>query len=99
MFKISLQTECHSYLTAVKNMYHIASKMMQGDSKKVEVVEIQDEKIVAEVNGSEIENKCKTDTRWGDSKVVIKDETDKDRKCDNKISIKKEMVESDKEKK
>nr|XP_050861496.1 cell division cycle and apoptosis regulator protein 1-like isoform X1 [Vespula vulgaris] len=93
-----VSTECHSYLTAVKNIYHIASKMIQSDSKKVEVVEIQDEKIVAEVNGSEIENKCKTDTRWGDSKVAIKDETDKDRKCDNKISIKKEM-ESDKEKK
>ncbi|KAF7387308.1 hypothetical protein HZH68_012985 [Vespula germanica] len=93
-----VSTECHSYLTAVKNIYHIASKMIQSDSKKVEVVEIQDEKIVAEVNGSEIENKCKTDTRWGDSKVIIKDETDKDRKCDNKISIKKEM-ESDKEKK
>ncbi|XP_043679159.1 cell division cycle and apoptosis regulator protein 1-like isoform X1 [Vespula pensylvanica] len=93
-----VSTECHSYLTAVKNIYHIASKMIQSDSKKVEVVEIQDEKIVAEVNGSEIENKCKTDTRWGDSKVVIKDEIDKDRKCDNKISIKKEM-ESDKEKK
>ncbi|KAK2576941.1 hypothetical protein KPH14_005557 [Odynerus spinipes] len=94
-----VSTECHSYLTAVKNMYHIASKMMQGDSKKVEVVEIQDEKIVAEVNGSEVENKCKADTRWGDSKIAVKEETDKDRKCDNKISIKKEITEAEKEKK
>lgn len=94
-----VSTECHSYLTAVKNMYHIASKMMQGDNKKVEVVEIQDEKIVAEVNGSEIENKCKIDTRWGDSKSVVKEEIEKDRKCDNKISNRKEITESDKEKK
>ncbi|XP_015190809.1 PREDICTED: cell division cycle and apoptosis regulator protein 1-like [Polistes dominula] len=95
-----VSTECNSYLTAVKNMYHIASKMMQGDNKKVEVVEIQDEKIVAEVNGSEIENKCKIDTRWGDSKSVVKEEIEKDnRKCDNKISNRKEIMESDKEKK
>ncbi|KAI4499751.1 hypothetical protein M0802_005007 [Mischocyttarus mexicanus] len=94
-----VSAECHSYLTAVKNIYHIASKMMQGDNKKVEVVEIQDEKIVAEVNGSEVENKCKIDTRWSDSKSVVKEEIEKDRKCDNKISNRKEITESDKEKK
>ncbi|XP_076643256.1 cell division cycle and apoptosis regulator protein 1 isoform X2 [Halictus rubicundus] len=94
-------TECHTYLTAVKNMYHIAAKMMQSDTKKVEIVEIQDEKI-SEVNGSEVENKYKTDTRWGDTKTIIKKEiaeTDKDKKCDNKVSSKKEITESDKEKK
>lgn len=97
----SVQSECHTYLTAVKNMYHIAAKMMQSDTKKVEVVEIQDEKI-GEVNGSEVETKFKTDTRWGDNKVPIKKEfaeTDKDKKCDNKVSIKKEITDSDKEKK
>ncbi|XP_034186804.1 cell division cycle and apoptosis regulator protein 1 isoform X1 [Osmia lignaria lignaria] len=96
-----VSAECLSYLTAVKNMYHIAAKMMQSDTKKVEIVEIQDEK-VGEVNGSEIETKFKTDTRWGDNKVPIKKEfieTDKDKKCDNKISIKKEITEIDKEKK
>lgn len=82
-------------------MYHIAAKMMQSDTKKVEVVEIQDEKI-GEVNGSEVETKFKTDTRWGDNKVPIKKEfaeMDKDKKCDNKVSIKKEITDSDKEKK
>lgn len=82
-------------------MYHIAAKMMQSDTKKVEVVEIQDEK-VSEVNGSEIEAKFKMDSRWGDNKVPIKKEfteTDKDKKCDNKVSIKKEIIETDKEKK
>ncbi|XP_012149485.2 cell division cycle and apoptosis regulator protein 1 [Megachile rotundata] len=96
-----VSAECLSYLTAVKNMYHIAAKMMQSDTKKVEIVEIQDEK-VSEVNGSEIENKFKTDTRWGDNKVQMKKEfieMDKDKKCDNKISAKKEMTETDKEKK
>lgn len=96
-----VSAECLSYLTAVKNMYHIAAKMMQSDTKKVEIVEIQDEK-VSEVNGSEIENKFKTDTRWGDNKVQMKKEfieMDKDKKCDNKISVKKEMTETDKEKK
>ncbi|XP_015434424.1 PREDICTED: cell division cycle and apoptosis regulator protein 1 isoform X2 [Dufourea novaeangliae] len=94
-------TECHTYLTAVKNMYHIAAKMMQADTKKVEVVEIQDEK-GNEVNGSEVENKYKTDTRWGDNKVIVKKEvieTDRDKKCDNKVSIKKEVIDTDKEKK
>ncbi|KOX75232.1 Cell division cycle and apoptosis regulator protein 1 [Melipona quadrifasciata] len=97
-----VSSECHTYLTAVKNMYHIAAKMMQADTKKVEIVEIQDEK-VSEINGSEVETKFKTDTRWGDNKVLIKKEfveTDKDKKCDNKISIKKEQItETDKEKK
>ncbi|KAK1120726.1 hypothetical protein K0M31_010930 [Melipona bicolor] len=96
-----VSSECHTYLTAVKNMYHIAAKMMQADTKKVEIVEIQDEK-VSEINGSEVETKFKTDTRWGDNKVLIKKEfveTDKDKKCDNKISIKKEITEIDKEKK
>ncbi|KAK9307660.1 hypothetical protein QLX08_002073 [Tetragonisca angustula] len=96
-----VSSECHTYLTAVKNMYHIAAKMMQADTKKVEIVEIQDEK-VSEVNGSEVETKFKTDTRWGDNKVLIKKEfveTDKDKKCDNKVSIKKEITETDKEKK
>lgn len=82
-------------------MYHIAAKMMQSDTKKVEVVEIQDEK-VSEVNGSEIETKFKMDSRWGDNKVPIKKEfteMDKDKKCDNKVSIKKEIIETDKEKK
>lgn len=96
-----VSSECHTYLTAVKNMYHIAAKMMQADTKKVEIVEIQDEKI-SEINGSEVETKFKTDTRWGDNKVLIKKEfveTDKDKKCDNKISIRKEITETDKEKK
>lgn len=76
--------------------------MMQGDARKVEVVEIQDEKIGGEINGSELENKFKTDTRWGDSKVQVKKEPaemEKDKKSDNKISVKKEIVEADKEKK
>lgn len=97
-----LQTDCHSYLTAVKNMYHIAAKMMQNDTRKVEIVEIQDEKISSEINGSETENKFKTDTRWGDSKVQVKKEPmdiDKDKKSDNKTSVKKEITEMDKEKK
>ncbi|XP_032674232.1 cell division cycle and apoptosis regulator protein 1-like isoform X1 [Odontomachus brunneus] len=96
-----VSTECHTYLTAVKNMYHIAAKMMQGDARKVEVVEIQDEK-VGEINGSELESKFKTDTRWGDNKIQVKKdpaEMEKDKKSDNKISVKKEIAEMDKEKK
>lgn len=76
--------------------------MMQGDARKVEVVEIQDEKVGGEVNGSELESKFKADTRWGDNKVQAKKEpieVDKDKKSDNKVSVKKEMVEPDKEKK
>ncbi|RLU19767.1 hypothetical protein DMN91_008325 [Ooceraea biroi] len=98
-----VSTDCHSYLTAVKNMYHIAAKMMQGDTRKVEVVEIQDEKVGGEMNGAEAENKCKTDTRWGDNKVQVKKEpsidADKDKKSDNKASVKKEITEVEKEKK
>ncbi|CAK9821569.1 Cell division cycle and apoptosis regulator protein 1 [Anthophora retusa] len=96
-----VSSECHTYLTAVKNMYHIAAKMIQSDTKKVEIVEIQDEKI-GEVNGSEVETKFKADTRWGDNKIPVKKEfteADKDKKYDNKISIKREVTEIDKEKK
>lgn len=76
--------------------------MMQSDTRKVEVVEIQDEKVGGEINGSEMENKFKTDTRWGDNKIQVKKESmdvDKDKKSDNKASIKKEIAEIDKEKK
>ncbi|XP_011867512.1 PREDICTED: cell division cycle and apoptosis regulator protein 1-like isoform X2 [Vollenhovia emeryi] len=97
-----VSTDCHTYLTAVKNMYHIAAKMMQSDTRKVEVVEIQDEKVSGEINGSEMESKFKTDTRWGDNKVQVKKEpvdVDKDKKSDNKTSVKREITEADKEKK
>nr|XP_012221760.1 PREDICTED: cell division cycle and apoptosis regulator protein 1-like isoform X1 [Linepithema humile] len=97
-----VSTDCHTYLTAVKNIYHIAAKMMQSDTRKVEVVEIQDEKVGGEINGSEMENKFKTDTRWGDNKILVKKESadvDKDKKSDNKASVKKEFGEMDKEKK
>ncbi|XP_070153513.1 cell division cycle and apoptosis regulator protein 1 isoform X2 [Polyergus mexicanus] len=97
-----VSTDCHTYLTAVKNIYHIAAKMMQSDTRKVEVVEIQDEKVGNEINGSEMETKFKTDTRWGDNKVQVKKELmdiDKDKKSDNKTSVKKEVTEMDKEKK
>lgn len=84
-------------------MYHIAAKMMQSDTRKVEVVEIQDEKVSGEINGSEMESKFKTDTRWGDNKVQVKKEPadmDKDKKSDNKTSVKREnTTEADKEKK
>lgn len=83
-------------------MYHIAAKMMQSDTRKVEVVEIQDEKVSGDINGSEIESKFKTDTRWGDNKVQVKKEpvdVDKDKKSDNKTSVKREIPEADKEKK
>lgn len=85
----------------MKNIYHIAAKMIQSETKKVEVVEIQDEK-VSEVNGLEIENKFKTDTRWGDNKVNEKKEyieIDKGKKCDSKVPLKKEIIETDKDKK
>ncbi|XP_020290143.1 cell division cycle and apoptosis regulator protein 1-like isoform X2 [Pseudomyrmex gracilis] len=96
-----MSTDCHTYVTAVKNIYHIAAKMMQSDTKKVEIVEIQDEKVSGDINGSETESKCKIDTRWGD-KVQVKKEPvdgDKDKKTDNKLSVKKEIAEIDKEKK
>ncbi|XP_011161099.1 cell division cycle and apoptosis regulator protein 1 isoform X1 [Solenopsis invicta] len=97
-----VSADCHSYLTAVKNIYHIAAKVMQSDTRKVEVVEIQDEKVSGEINGSEMESKFKTDTRWGDNKVQVKKEptdVDKDKKSDNKTSVKREIAEADKEKK
>lgn len=75
--------------------------MVQSDTKKVEIVEIQDEKVSGDINGSETESKCKIDTRWGD-KVQVKKEPvdgDKDKKTDNKLSVKKEIAEIDKEKK
>lgn len=83
-------------------MYHIAAKMMQGDARKVEVVEIQDEKVGGEINGSELESKFKPGTRWGDNKIQMKKEpaeVEKDKKSDNKVSVKKETAEADKEKK
>ncbi|XP_018342853.1 PREDICTED: cell division cycle and apoptosis regulator protein 1-like [Trachymyrmex septentrionalis] len=94
-------TDCHTYLTAIKNMYHVATKALQSE-RKVEIVEIQDEKVSGEINGSEMESKFKTDTRWGDNKVQVKKEpidVDKDKKSDNKTSVKREIVEADKEKK
>lgn len=93
--------DCHTYLTAVKNIYHVATKALQSE-RKVEIVEIQDEKVSGEINGSELENKFKTDTRWGDNKVQVKKEpadVDKDKKSDNKTSVKREITEADKEKK
>lgn len=88
-------------MTAVKNICHIATKVLQSE-RKVEVVEIQDEKVSGEINGSEMESKFKTDTRWGDNKVQVKKEpvdVDKDKKSDNKTSVKREIAEADKEKK
>lgn len=74
------------------------SKVIPNDTKKVEIVEIQDEKQTNEINGSEF--KSKSDTRWSDNKSSIKKESiDTDRKYDSKSSIKKEPIENDKEKK
>ncbi|XP_020712429.2 cell division cycle and apoptosis regulator protein 1-like isoform X2 [Athalia rosae] len=78
--KVSAET--HTYLTSLKSVYHIAAKAIP-ESKRVEIVEIQDEKGVAEVNGAQIEHKSKSDSRWSD----------------NKVSIKKEPSDADKEKK
>lgn len=87
----------------MKSIYHIASKNIQSDTKRVEVVEIQDEKSSTEVNGAQAECKSKSDTRWSDNKVAVKkelNECDKDKKSDNKVQIKKEIKEEDdKEKK
>jgi len=68
--------------------------------QEIQVVEIQDEKVSGEINGSEMESKFKTDTRWGDNKVQVKKELDidKDKKSDNKTSVKREIAD-DKEKK
>lgn len=75
------QVECHIYHTTLKNVFHITSKAIQSDIRKVEIVEIQDEKI-GEANGAEIDNKIKTDTRWGDNKNLGKKdiESDKEKK-------------------
>lgn len=97
-----MQTESHSYFTSIKSIYHIASKSIQSDTKRVEIVEIQDEKGSTEVNGAQVEGKSKSDTRWSDGKVTVKkelNECERDKKCDNKVIIKKENVEDDKEKK
>ncbi|XP_012285928.1 cell division cycle and apoptosis regulator protein 1 [Orussus abietinus] len=95
-------TESHTYLTTLKSIYHTAAKVVQGDSKKVEIVEITDEKSgAAEMNGSQAECKSKTDTRWSDNKATIKKElaeAEKEKKCENKVLVKKEPVEVDKEK-
>ncbi|XP_034944335.1 cell division cycle and apoptosis regulator protein 1-like isoform X2 [Chelonus insularis] len=97
-----VSSESHSFLTALKNVYHTTSKAIQAEIKKVEVVEIQDEK-TTEVNGAQ-ECKSKSDSRWSDSKNSIKKESndgDKDKKYDTKTAIKKEPadVEKDKDKK
>ncbi|XP_015600550.1 cell division cycle and apoptosis regulator protein 1 [Cephus cinctus] len=97
-----VSTESHTYLSTLKNVYHVVTKVVQPDTKKVEIVEIQDERTVGEVNGSQGEHKSKTDTRWSDNKAAVKKEStdsEKDKKNDNKILIKKESVDIDKEKK
>ena len=100
---VYFQSECHTYLSTLKNVYHTAAKVLQNDTKKVEIVEIQDEKVTTEVNGSQSDCKTKTDTRWSDSKSSVKNkdttDTDKEKKCDIKVPIKKELVDLDKEKK
>lgn len=98
---MNFQNESHSYFTSLKSIYHIASKNIQSDTKRVEIVEIQDEKSSTEINGAQAECKSKSDSRWSDNKVAIKkelNECDKDKKCDNKVQVKKE-VEEEKEKK
>ncbi|XP_063994162.1 cell division cycle and apoptosis regulator protein 1-like [Diachasmimorpha longicaudata] len=93
-------SECYTYLSAIKNVYHTTSKVMQNDSKKVEIVEIQDEKSSNEVNGSPNEFKSKSDTRWSDTRSSVKKELeDKDKKIDGRSSVKKEPMDVDKEKK
>ncbi|XP_011504659.1 PREDICTED: cell division cycle and apoptosis regulator protein 1-like [Ceratosolen solmsi marchali] len=97
-----ITTESHSYFTSLKSIYHIASKNIQNDTKRVEIVEIQDEKSGIELNGTQVECKSKSDTRWSDNKVIVKKEItecEKDKKCDNKVLIKKEPTEEDKDKK
>ncbi|XP_058799301.1 cell division cycle and apoptosis regulator protein 1-like isoform X2 [Phymastichus coffea] len=95
-------TESHSYFTSLKSIYHIASKCVQSDNKRVEIVEIQDEKNTAEINGAQVECKSKSDSRWSDNKVTVKKESsecDKDKKCDNKVFLQKEIYELEQEKK
>ncbi|KAK0097267.1 hypothetical protein PV326_002719 [Microctonus aethiopoides] len=96
-----ISSECYTYLSTLKNVYHTTSKVIQGDTKKVEIVEIQDEKATSEFNGSQ-ECKSKSDTRWSDSKNSVKKESidgDKEKKYDTKCHVKKELSESEKEKK
>ncbi|XP_014220256.1 cell division cycle and apoptosis regulator protein 1-like [Trichogramma pretiosum] len=96
-----ISTEAYSYQTALKNICHIAGKCLQ-DNKKVEIVEIKDEKNSNELNGTPNENKSKSDTRWSDNKVTVKREIfdcEKDKKCDNKALGKKELIDDDKDKK
>lgn len=90
-----LQNDAHSYFSTIRNIYYITSKVLQIDAKKVEIVEIQDEKCGGEVNGSQSDFKSKADTRWSDNKSVKKesDASDKDKKSDNKVNIKKEPSE------
>ncbi|XP_015521013.2 cell division cycle and apoptosis regulator protein 1 isoform X1 [Neodiprion lecontei] len=76
--------ETHTYLTSLKSIFHIAAKVIP-ESKRVEIVEIQDEKGVVEVNGAQVEHKSKSDSRWSDNKVNVKKEssggdTDKEKK-------------------
>ncbi|XP_043273869.1 cell division cycle and apoptosis regulator protein 1-like isoform X2 [Venturia canescens] len=97
-----VSTETHMYLSTLKNVYHMTSKVLQNDTKKVEIVEIQDEKISSEINGSQSESKSKTDTRWSDNKSSLKKDpgdAEKEKKSDTKVSIKKEPVDTDREKK
>ncbi|XP_011305660.1 cell division cycle and apoptosis regulator protein 1 isoform X2 [Fopius arisanus] len=92
-------SECYTYLSTLKNVYHTTFKVIQSDSKKVEIVEIQDEKSSSEINGSQSDGKSKSDTRWGDGKSSVKKEIeDKDKKHESK-SVKKEQVDGEKEKK
>lgn len=83
-------------MSTLKNIYHTASRVIPNDTKKVEIVEIQDEKQSNEMlNGSQSEFKSKSDSRWSDNKNSIK----KEPIDDSKSSIKKESIDSDKEKK
>ncbi|XP_043470873.1 cell division cycle and apoptosis regulator protein 1-like [Leptopilina heterotoma] len=94
-----VMNDSHMYLSTLKNVYHVTSKVVHSDSRKVEVVEIQDERSVGEMNGSQSDSKSKSDTRWSDSKTTIKKEivdNDKLKSNDSKV-IKKELSE-DKEK-
>ena len=80
----------------------MTAKVVHSDSRKVEVVEIQDERSVGEMNGSQSDSKSKSDTRWSDNKITIKKEStdsDKGKSSDSKINVKKEPSEDDKEKK
>lgn len=73
LYLFLLQAETHTYLTSLKSVYHIAAKVIP-ESKRVEIVEIQDEKVVGELNGAQTEHKSKSDSRWSDNKVNVKKE-------------------------